>query len=132
MMDFPLESIHPKAIKFHEAANCAGDQGKYWDMHARIFTNSKAVSESELIESAEAIGLDSAAFKECLSSGKHASEIKNDISQGQKAGVRGTPSFFIGLTKPGESTVKVTKMLRGAQPYTSFKRDIDSLLTPKK
>jgi protein-disulfide isomerase len=131
-MDFPLESIHKEAFKVHEAANCAGDQGKYWDMHARIFINNKAVSEQDLLQSAEAIGLDSAKFQECLSSGRHASEIRKDLSEGQKAGVRGTPSFFLGLTTSDHSKIKATKMLRGAQPYSSFKRDIDSLLSSKK
>jgi protein-disulfide isomerase len=131
-MDFPLESIHSEAFKAHEAANCAGDQGKYWEMHARIFTNNKALSEKDLIQSGEAIGLESSKFLECLSSNKHASEIRDDMSQGQRAGVRGTPSFFFGITKPGETKIKVTKMLRGAQGFSSFKTTIDGLLSAKK
>ncbi|MFQ5902498.1 MAG: DsbA family protein [Candidatus Binatia bacterium] len=132
-IDFPLESIHSKAFKAHEAANCAGDQGKYWEMHDRIFTNQRTLEAKELSEHAGSIGLDLSTFEQCLNSGKHATEIRNDMAEGVKAGVRGTPTFLLGLTEPnGSSKVKATTIIRGAQPYTRFKQVIDSLLGPQK
>jgi len=129
-MDFPLESIHPKALKAHEASICAKDQGKYWEMHDKIFENTKAISSDDLVKNAEAIGLDMTAFKECLDGGKYTAEIRDDISQGQKAGMRGTPSFFLGLTDPKDPTkIKVTKFIRGAQAFSGFKPSIDELLS---
>jgi protein-disulfide isomerase len=127
--DFPLESIHPAAFKAHEAANCAGDEGKYREMHEKIFTNSKAVSADDLTQHAEVIGLDLQKFKACLDSGKYAAEIRGDMAEGKQAGVRGTPSFFLGLTDEKDSKVKATKMLRGAQPYAQFKEAIESFLS---
>ena len=131
-MDFPLESIHPKALKAHEASNCAKDQEKYWEMHDKIFEDTRAISPDDLVKNAEAVGLDAAAFKECLDGGKYTAEIRDDISQGQKAGMRGTPSFFIGLTDPKDTTkIKATKFIRGAQAFSGFKPAIDELLSAK-
>jgi len=132
VMDFPLESIHPKALKASEAANCAGDQGKYWEMHEILFANNKALSPEDLTKHAEAVGLDMPKFQECLDSGKQAAEIRKDMAEGSTAGVRGTPTSFLGLTGPDGSKIKVTKIVRGAVPYSTFKETIDSLIPPQK
>ncbi len=75
-----------------------------------------------------AVGLDLAIFQRCLKSGITAKEIRDDMAEGQKAGVRGTPTFFIGRTNPSSSSVKVLKMVRGAQAYPSFQQALDSVL----
>lgn len=126
--DFPLESIHKEAFKAHEAANCAGEQGKYWEMHALLFANQRALRLEDLPRHAGVLGLNLPTFERCLDSGKHAIEIRKDITDGVKAGVRGTPTFFLGFTEPNGSKVKALRMLRGAQPYSKFKEAIDSLL----
>lgn len=69
--DFPLESIHAHASKTAEAPHCAGEQGKYWEMHDRLFANQKALAPEKLPEHAQAIGLKAEAFKTCLDSGKY-------------------------------------------------------------
>jgi protein-disulfide isomerase len=120
--DFPIESIHPQAFKAHEAANCAGEQGKYWEMHDRLFSNPKALGEKELQSYASALDLDLQSFDQCLNSGKNAAEIRKDTAEGVKAGVRGTPTFLLGLTEQDPSKVKVTMIIRGAQPYSRFKQ----------
>lgn len=130
-MDFPLESIHPKAMKAHEAANCAGVQDKYWDMHGLIFENKKALDPDDFRKHAESLGLDMAKFNACLDGGMYVNEIRKDMEEGRKAGVRGTPSFFIGLTGPDESKMKATKMIRGAQGFSSFKSALDEILSEK-
>jgi protein-disulfide isomerase len=63
---FPLKAIHPKAVKASEASLCAGDQGKYWEMHDRIFQNTKSFEQEEWIRHAEALGLEMDSFKDCL------------------------------------------------------------------
>jgi protein-disulfide isomerase len=131
-MDFPLESIHPKAFKAHESGNCAGDQGKFWEMHERIFENNRALELKDLKGHAETIGLNLEEFQECMDSGKHVDEIRKDIAEGKKAGVRGTPTFFLGLTGPDDTKIKATKLIRGAQAFPSFKTAIDELLSEKK
>ena len=131
-MDFPLEFLHKYAFKTHEAANCAGDQGKYWEMNHQIFTKKgkTAPKYNELLSYGGAIGLDSAAFKQCLDSGKHEAEIRKDIAAGEEAEVKGTPTFFLGLTEPNDSRLKVLTSIKGAQPYSVFKEAFDKLLAP--
>jgi predicted DsbA family dithiol-disulfide isomerase len=66
-------------------------------------------------------------FQQCLDSGKHAAEIRKDLEEGRKAGVRGTPMFFLGYTDPNESKFKTVTAVKGAQPYSRFKKAIDDL-----
>jgi len=129
--DFPLTAIHKQAIKAAEAANCAGVQDKYWDMHDLLFMNNRAMAIKDFEDHARAMGLEMDSFRQCLESGMTAKEVQEDLAEGQKARVRGTPSFFIGLTDPNGSTVKPLKMLRGARPYQDFKDALDSLLASK-
>ena len=130
--DFPLESIHKEAFKAAEAAHCAGDQGQYWEMHTRLFANQRALGTKDLPQHAQALGRNVPRFQQCFDSGKHAARIRKDLEDGQKAGVTGTPAFFLGVTVPNDPTVKVIRVLKGAQPYTSFKDAIDSLLSSQK
>ncbi len=101
----PLENIHKHAFKAAEAAHCAGEQGKYWEMHDRLFENYKTLDP--LTPHAEAVGLDVAPFEECLSSGRFANDIRRDMSEGRKAGVTGTPAFMLGRTDPESNNDRV-------------------------
>jgi protein-disulfide isomerase len=130
--DFPLEAIHPQAFKAAEAAHCAGDQGKYWEMSERLFANPRALGSAELPNHARAVGLDLAAFQPCLDSGKHAGHVRRALADGQKAGVRGTPTFFLGVVEGSDAKVKVLRILRGAQPFAGFKAAIDAALAEQK
>lgn len=125
-MEFPLESLHKLAFKAAEAASCAGEQGKYWEMHDRLFGNQKNLEP--WTAHAEAVGIDVARFEECLNSGRPDTEIRKDMAEGQKAGVSGTPTFFLAYTDPKSSKVKTAARLTGAQPYAAFKATIDKLL----
>ena len=129
LREFPIERIHPKAFKAAEAALCAGDQGSYWDMNALFFRNQKRLRPEDLVRHAETLGLDMAGFRDCLDGGKYTQRVRDDLRDGTAAGVRGTPSFFLGLTDPDDpSKIKATKFLRGAQPYLVFKQAIDALI----
>ncbi len=99
-------------------------------MHARLFENQRALSELSL--HAKAIGSDTAKFQQCLDSGKYAVKIRKDLADGQKAGVTATPSFFLGVTQRIDQKVKVRRVLKGGQPYTSFKEAIDAILSSQK
>jgi protein-disulfide isomerase len=127
-----LESIHKNALKAAEASRCAGDQGKYWEMHDQLFTNFTSLETTDLVRHATMLNLDLLKFQECMDSGRYANEIRKDILDGQKAGVRGTPTFFIGISEGEETRIKVLKVIRGAKPYTEFKEAFESLLTPPK
>ena len=104
--DFPLEPIHPYAFKAAAAANCAGDEGKYWEMHDRLFANQAALKPEDLLKHGEAIGVDKTRFQECLQSGKYDALIRKMMAQGGKAGVRGTPSLVVGIAEPNSIRMK--------------------------
>jgi len=114
--DYPLP-FHQSAQKAGEASECADDQGKFWEMHDKLFNNQQALGVSDLKKYAGELGLDQKKFDECLDSGKHASEIQSDMNDGSSYGVSGTPSFFVN-----------GNLLVGAQPYSEFKRLIDAEL----
>ena len=123
--DFPLSSIHPTAQKYAEAAECAQDQKKYWEMHDKIFEEQDKLGQGtisaydleDIKKWATELGLDSFNFNQCLDSGKYAAEVKKDFDDGSKAGINGTPSFFVN-----------GKILVGAQPIQAFIQVIDSEL----
>jgi protein-disulfide isomerase len=125
-VDYPLETMHKFAFKSAEAARCAGEQGKYWEMHARLFENQNKLDS--LTPYAEAIGLNVPKFEECLNSGRQAAAIRQDMAEAQAAGVNSTPTFFLAYTDPKTSKIKTVRRLTGAQPYAAFKAEIDKLL----
>jgi protein-disulfide isomerase len=134
-MDFPLD-FHQYAFKAAVASLCAGDQGKYWEMHAKLFNNPNNdpayLGPENIMKYAEEFGLKAAKFKECLDSGKHDAEIKQRQAEGQtKAGITGTPAFLLGYIQP-DGTVKATKKIVGAGPYANFKAAIDEQLSAGK
>jgi protein-disulfide isomerase len=130
--EFPLESIHPQAFKAAEAALCAGDQDRYWEMHLRLFAHQRALGPTQLPGHARAIGLDEAAFTRCLEEGRHADRVRADLAEGARAGVRGTPNFFIGIVDDAGTAVKVMRTLRGAVPYANFQAALDAVLAEVK
>jgi protein-disulfide isomerase len=124
--DYPIDRIHPHARKAAEAANCAGDQGKYWEMHDILFQNQSALTVDGLKSHAGTLGIDMGAFEACLDSGQHADEVQKDFRDGSAAGVRGTPGFFLGKTGDGDAFEGT--MIRGAQPFAVFRDLIERLL----
>ncbi len=128
-MDFPLP-MHRQAMKASEAGFCAGDQGKFWEMHDRLFANQNALNPEDLLKHAEALGLEMTQFKGCLDSGKHGAEIRAAVAEGQKAGITGTPAFLFGFIE-SDNKVKATKKISGAFPYTNFKAAIDEMLSAR-
>jgi protein-disulfide isomerase len=109
-----------------EAAYCANDQGKFWDYHDYLYKhqgqeNSGAFSKANLEQFAADLGLNTTQFNSCLDSDKYATQVANDVKDGQTAGVTGTPTSFV----DGQSVV-------GAQPYSAFKTLIDQELAKAK
>ena len=126
VLDLPLESIHRDAFKAAVAVRCAGEQGKYWEMHDRLFANQQTLNQWEA--HAAAVGLDAARFGACMASDKYAADVRKDIGQTQVAGVTGTPGFYFGTTEANGSKVKTVKFVNGARPFTALKAEIDALL----
>ena len=114
--DFPL-GFHQNAQKAAEAAECAGEENKYWEMHNLLFEKGVAGGVSSFKQYAVDIGLDANKFNECLDSGKMASETAKDLQDGQDVGISGTPGFIIN-----------GQLISGAQPFSVFKQVIDAEL----
>lgn len=129
--DFPLKS-HKDAFKAAEATWCARDQGKYWEMHDRLFANQYSLGLRDLSQHAQAIGLNLQSFQPCLDNEMHAAEIRKNMDEAMKVGVKATPSFFLGVLDPNNREVKVQIKIFGAEPYKSFKEAIDAVLSVQK
>ncbi|PIN73569.1 disulfide bond formation protein DsbA [Candidatus Woesearchaeota archaeon CG10_big_fil_rev_8_21_14_0_10_45_16] len=114
--DFPL-SFHPMAEPAAIAANCAGEQGKYYEYHDLIFANQAVLSESALGQWAQQLGLNTADWNTCRNDPAQKAEIQKDLMDGTAAGVQGTPSFFVNGV-----------MVSGAQPYPVFEQLIEQML----
>lgn len=123
--DFPLP-MHRFAKDAAEAANCADDQGRYWDMHDKLFENSNRLNEEVINEIIKKLRLNMNKFNKCRKDKKYKEEVLKDINDGIKATIKGTPSFIIGKV---DSAGKVNgKIIRGAMPFYTFKAEIDRLL----
>lgn len=127
-VDLPLK-IHRDAFRAAEAAECAAEQDKFWEYRWHLFAHQSDLSEPKLGEYAGEVGLERAPFDECLASGRHAKEIRKDVREAEKAGVRGTPTFFIGRRKPGTDKVKVLETIRGPAPFEDFQEALDRHLS---
>jgi len=121
--DFPLD-FHPGAMPAAQATECAEDQGKFWEMHDKIFSEQDKqgggtvqFGVDDLKKWASETGLNAGDFNSCLDSQKYAEEVKNDSNDGRVAGISGTPSFSIN-----------GRMIVGAQPFSAFKAIIDDEL----
>ncbi len=118
--DFPL-SFHDQAKVAANAATCAGEQGKYWEFNKLLWEKQGKTMGGEIFNIATTVGVNNDKFKACVESKKYFSEIDKDQSDGDKAGVSGTPAYFINGI-----------FLNGARPYEDFKEIIDEELAVKK
>ena len=127
--DFPIISSHPNAMPAAVASECADEQNKFWEYHDMLFENQGVWSKMEFTstitlfkEYATELELNQEQFNVCLDSGKYVNEINNDLEDGRKYEITGTPGFFIGNENTG--FVKVN----GAQPFEVFRGIIESQL----
>jgi len=114
--DFPL-TFHANAQKSAEAARCAQEQGKFWEMHDKLFSNQKSLTTDNYKKWAGEMGVKSDQFNQCLDSGKYADAVKKDLAEGVKIGIQGTPSFVIN----GQALI-------GAYPFEEFEKVIEEKL----
>jgi protein-disulfide isomerase len=91
----PLDSIHPRARPSAEASACAADGNKFWEYHDRLFANTKALTDADLRKYAAEVGLDSAAFDECVRTRRHRATVEADVNEAKKLGITGTPAFLV-------------------------------------
>ena len=116
-INLPLTSIHPYAQKAAEAAECAGEQNKFWEMHDLLFANQSALDVASLKSYAKNLGLNQSQFDSCLDDGKYASKVQTQAQAAQQAGVTGTPGTFVNNI-----------LIKGAYPFETFQQVIDAEL----
>ena len=121
--DFPQE-VHPEAMASAIAAECAGDQGKYFEFHDKVFLEQDRRGRdvvryraADLKRWAVDIGLDPAPFNQCLDGGRHKDEVTKDFRDGSDVGITGTPIFFVN-----------GRVLAGAHPFATFQKVIEEEL----
>ena len=114
-------AFHNNAQKAAEASLFAHENGKFWELHAKMFANQSALSIEDLKKYATEVGLDAAALEAALNSNKYAAAVKADTEDASKAGISGTPSFLIN-----------GKLVVGALPIDAFKKEIDAALAAAK
>lgn len=124
------EFIGPESRAAAEAAYCAGDQGKFWDMHDVIFANQTGenvgnYTNKRLTAFAEKLELDMDAFTTCFNGGAYSSRVDLDYTEGSAAGIKATPSFVLSYVVNGQTR---TVLIEGAQPFTEFQAKIEAAL----
>ncbi len=124
------EFIGPESAATAEAAYCAGDQDKFWEMHDIILSNQAGenqggFADKKILAFAETIGLDMNQFETCFNANTYKDTIDQDMKDGMAGGVQATPSFVMSYMVNGE--VK-TKLIEGAQSFDGFKQEIEAAL----
>ena len=124
--DLPLEGLHPFALKAAQAAHCASDQGKFWEMKDLLFKNQKKLDADSLAGYAiNDLSLNADTFKKCMADGKHLKEISAEAKYAQSLGITGTPTFIVGKTA-GDSVEG--RVIVGAVPFENFAAVINEAL----
>ena len=118
--DFPLPA-HSLAVPAHEAARCAGEQGRYWAYHDVLFERQPRFEREDLVEYAINLNLDRERFERCVDSRRFRTAVEADFAEGRELGVRSTPTFLIN-----------GKPIMGAQPVETFREAIDDALRARR
>ena len=116
--DMPITQIHPMAMGAAEASRCAGEQGKFWEMHDAMFSDQAGLDKGGLENKAQKLGIDQKQFESCLSGEKYKAQIQQDAQEGVRVGVSGTPGFFINGV-----------FISGAQQEAAFEKIVQDQLT---
>lgn len=124
-VNLPLEQLHPFAVKAAYAAECAGAEGKFWQMHDRLFTNPKALSDTVISRYAIELDLNKERFNGCVAGPAVATKVENDLAVAARLGITSTPTFVLGEIRDGK--IAPVRKIRGAVPYEVFRKNIEEL-----
>jgi protein-disulfide isomerase len=125
VFNYPLDAIHLRATKAAEAAECAGRQGRFWEMHQWLFTSLAALSDQGIRDGIGHMMLKPDVFSRCLA-GEAADVVKRDRSDGARLGVTSTPTFFVGLVR-ADGGIDLRRRLIGALPFDVIRTAIDDV-----
>jgi protein-disulfide isomerase len=127
--DFPIDTLHPEAMRAHEAAQCAAEQDRFWDLHYRLFSAPGTHTDAELEARAMEAGLNLPEWRECLASGRTRAAIEASVATAEGLGASGTPTFLIGLRDQATGRIRIVRGITGAQPFEVFQQALDAILT---
>lgn len=125
--DFPIAQLHPDAILAHQATRCAAEQGKFWEMHSRMFSPAGTHSPEQLEAHAKAAGVSIEPYLECLASNRTLTDVKASVDTAVQLGANGTPAFFVGIRDLETNHVRILQGLSGAQPFAEFEKVIQTV-----
>lgn len=128
--DFPLP-FHEHSTSAAQAARCAGEQGKFWEMHDSLFEEPAALSSADVQRRAGALGINVTQFDSCLRDSHPGGKIQKSVAEATQMQVSGTPTFLIGTIAPNGDIVNIRQTMVGAYPFEAFKEKIEPLLTGK-
>jgi protein-disulfide isomerase len=123
---FPVVMSSGFSIRAAEAAMCAGRQGRFWEMHDRLFQAPSRSAAERHLDASHLVDLNAAGYRECLAAGNN-KDVLADIAQAKTLNVRGTPTFFLGVVER-ESQVKVLRRITGVPPPERFRTALDFVL----
>ncbi|PWU16272.1 MAG: hypothetical protein C5B50_13900 [Verrucomicrobia bacterium] len=126
--DMPARE-HLHALQAAEAARCAGEEGKFWEMHDVLFAAQPALAETNLLSYAQLLGIDGEKFRECLLSGRHTNSIHLSIQTAKRLGIYGTPAFVLGRMSPDGNFLLGEKVLVGGESDKDLRPAIEQLLS---
>lgn len=124
---FPLESIHRNARNAAVAALCANDEGKFWELHDRLYANQQALELTSLALYGAGLGLDEGRYAACVRDGRHNDVVTADRQAAITLGFTGTPAFVVGRIGP-DGQLRAVRRISGAQPYSVFQSAIEDVL----
>jgi protein-disulfide isomerase len=128
--DFPLP-FHEHSTSAAQAARCAGEQGKFWEMHDSLFEEAAALTSADVQRRAGALGIDVTQFNSCLHASRPGGTVQKSVAEATQMQVSGTPTFLIGTIAPNGDIVNVRQTMVGAYPFEAFKEKIEPLLANK-
>lgn len=121
--DLPLE-FHANAMRAAQAAHCATDQGKFWQLRDTMALNPNSLDLDHLVGFAKDLKMDTTAFRTCIESGKYKEAVQSDVMEAMKIGADGTPSFVVGKSTPDGVD---GELIVGAMPYGVFADKLNAL-----
>lgn len=127
VLDMPL-NFHKDALLASQAAHCANEQNKFWELRELFFQNQKELLPEHIAQYAKKAGIQTEAFNQCINSNRYQEAIQGDIAEAEKQRITGTPTFIVGMSTPD---VVNGKRIVGAQHYDVFSTAIETLLKIK-
>jgi protein-disulfide isomerase len=118
---------HAFAMFKAKAARCAGEQGKFWEMHDYLFAHQQPMGTGDSEKLAQAVGIDNAKFAACLTSDKYAALVERSLASAEKLRIEGTPAFIIGTLNEDGGFLKAPQVVLGTQTYEFFEKKLDEL-----